>query len=308
MNDPALVPHLLLKTSRTFALTIPLLPERTRDQVGVAYLLFRIIDTFEDATRWSTDRRIEALDSFIELLNGTDGAGVHRLVAKWMNEPPLDHPGYLELLRHTGDVLARYHDLEAPAREAIRRHLGESARGMSRYVARTDGSGFLRMRSLQDLRDYCFAVAGLVGQMLTELFLLHAPQLASRADELRERSVRFGEALQLVNILKDAPPDATEGRVYLPDEVRWPELFALAQQDLDVAVQYTELLRQGGADRGVVAFNALNTRLAIATLSALRERGLGAKLTRAQVGLLVASVARAMDTGEPLFALAAARS
>ena len=59
---------LLLKTSRTFALAIPLLPEPTRAAVGVAYLLFRIADTFEDATAWPRTQRIEALERFVEVL------------------------------------------------------------------------------------------------------------------------------------------------------------------------------------------------------------------------------------------------
>ena len=54
------VNDLLQKTSRTFALTIPYLPPPTREEVGLAYLLFRIIDTFEDATRWSPEQRIAA--------------------------------------------------------------------------------------------------------------------------------------------------------------------------------------------------------------------------------------------------------
>ena len=55
------IEDLLQKTSRTFALTIPYLPQPTRDEVGIAYLLFRIIDTFEDAVLWAPALRLEAL-------------------------------------------------------------------------------------------------------------------------------------------------------------------------------------------------------------------------------------------------------
>ena len=41
---------LLGETSRTFALAIPRLPEPRMTEVTVAYLLFRIADTFKDAT------------------------------------------------------------------------------------------------------------------------------------------------------------------------------------------------------------------------------------------------------------------
>ena len=64
----------LQKTSRTFALTIPMLPARLRREIGVAYLLFRVIDTFEDATAWPPARRMEALDEFVAMLE-EDGAG-----------------------------------------------------------------------------------------------------------------------------------------------------------------------------------------------------------------------------------------
>jgi farnesyl-diphosphate farnesyltransferase len=55
---------LLEKTSRTFALSIPLLPEPTRREVMIAYLLFRIADTFEDSSSWPRESRIEALEQF----------------------------------------------------------------------------------------------------------------------------------------------------------------------------------------------------------------------------------------------------
>src|SRR5207244_1602679 len=59
---------LLESTSRTFALSIPLLPEPARRQVSIAYLLFRIADTFEDAELWSPEERRKALADFSELL------------------------------------------------------------------------------------------------------------------------------------------------------------------------------------------------------------------------------------------------
>ena len=291
----------LQKTSRTFALTIPLLPEPTRTEVGVAYLLFRIIDTFEDATDWPAPRRIQALHEAIHLVEDDDADEAAEAAARWTEHPPLAHAGYVELLGAAPRVLGWYRALRPAARAHIGRDVARSARGMADFVGRTDGRGMLQLETLKDLRDYCFAVAGIVGEMLTEIFVLSAPSLASVAGELRARAVRFGEALQLVNILKDARPDASEGRVYLPRQVSLPEVFVLAREDLRVAAEYIELLRTGGADRGLVAFNALNARLATATLRAMRDQGLGAKLTRTQVLGIAADVMHALDTGAPLF-------
>jgi farnesyl-diphosphate farnesyltransferase len=300
-GDVPLLQDLLQKTSRTFALTIPLLPEPTRTEVGVAYLLFRIIDTFEDATNWPAARRIEALGQMIRLLDERDLAQAGVVAARWTQRPPLAHPGYLELLAATPRVLAWHRKLAPAACAHIGAHVTRSAQGMSEFVGRTDGQGMLQLDTMQELRDYCFAVAGIVGEMLTELFVLGTPTLTAVAAELRARSRRFGEALQLVNILKDVQPDANEGRRYLPREVSLAEVFALARADLRAAGEYTEILRDGGADRGLVVFNALNARLGIATLRTMRDRGLGAKLTRAQVLALAAEVVRAAEHGAPLF-------
>ena len=66
--------QMLEETSRTFALCIPLLPTPTRREVTVAYLLFRIADTFEDAASWSRARKLEALQEFAQLLNAPDSS------------------------------------------------------------------------------------------------------------------------------------------------------------------------------------------------------------------------------------------
>jgi farnesyl-diphosphate farnesyltransferase len=295
------VGDLLLKTSRTFALTIPLLPEPTRAEVSIAYLLFRIIDTFEDATRWPPARRAEALARFVALVDGPPAAAAS-LVEECVREPPVDHAGYRDLLREIPAVLRAFGDLQPAAREPIRGHLGRSAEGMSRFVVRSGGPHGLELDSIEDLRDYCYAVAGIVGEMLTELFLLGRPALAGVAEELRKHAAAFGEGLQLVNILKDAGSDAAEGRVYLPRSASRREVLALASRDLAAAATYTEALRAGGGELGLVAFNAFVTKLAVANLRLLREHGPGAKLSRLQVAAISAEVARAVGQHGPLFA------
>lgn len=292
---------LLQKTSRTFALTIPLLPEPTRREVSIAYLLFRIIDTFEDATGWPTGRRVEALARFIALVDGPPEAAAP-LVGECEREAPVAHAGYRELLREIPLVLQAFRELQPGARDPIRRHLGRSAEGMSKFVMRSTGPRGLELETVDDLRDYCYVVAGIVGEMLTELFLLGRPGLAGVAEDLRNRAAHFGEGLQLVNILKDAQPDAAEGRVYLPRRGNTREVVAIAHRDLEAAAQYTELLRGAGAELGLVAFNAFVTKLAVANLQLLREKGLGAKLSRLQVAMISAEVTRALGQREPLFA------
>jgi farnesyl-diphosphate farnesyltransferase len=285
---------LLQKTSRTFALAIPLLPEPTRRQVSVAYLLFRIADTFEDATLWPAFRRVETLKRFIQLLDREPDES-SSLAADCAQAPPLSHAGYQELLSQTPQVLAELARCSPAAAASIRRHVARSAEGMIEFVRRVDAQGDLVLGSVADLRGYCYTVAGIVGEMLTELYVLDRPALAPIASQLRERAAEFGEGLQLVNILKDARGDAEEGRVYLPRGVPAEQVIDLAGHDLERAGEFVELLRAAGAQRGLVAFNGFIQGLATANLRILAERGPGAKLSRAEVAQIGARVIEELD-------------
>ncbi|HSG41494.1 MAG TPA: squalene/phytoene synthase family protein [Thermoanaerobaculia bacterium] len=291
--------QLLIASSRTFALAIPQLPEPTRREVTISYLLFRIADTFEDAASWPRARRIEALERFGELLRRPERSEIEEVSRYWAEEVPCEQPGYRDLLAAVPFVLDSFFALSPEAVELIREHTLRTAQGMAGFVARTSEDGELRLQDLPDLRDYCYVVAGIVGELLTELFLLGRPQLAPVADDLRQRSRTFGEGLQLVNILKDSASDATEGRRYLPEGVGRAEVLALARRDLQAASEYVLALQSAGADRGLVAFNALPVRLAHATLDRVETAGPGSKLTRPEVYAIVQRMNRALDQNEP---------
>ncbi len=290
---------LLGKTSRTFALSIPHLPEPTRREVTLAYLLFRVADTFEDAATWPRALRREALERFGRLLESHDVEETRRLAAHWSETVPCAQPGYRELLVRLPEVLAATYDLGAEASELVRAHARRTVLGMADFVDRITDFGDLKLADLDDLRAYCYVVAGLVGELLTELLLLDRAELGGVAEELRSRSRDFGEGLQLVNILKDAAGDAVEGRTYLPPDVPLGEVFALARRDLGIAGEYVRTLQLAGAARGVVAFNALPARLALASLDRLEERGPGAKVSRPELFKIIARMEKALDAGEP---------
>lgn len=290
--------HLLVATSRTFALAIPLLPQPTRREVTIAYLLFRVADTFEDAA-WPVARRVEALDRFAALLDHEESAAVAEAARRWASEVPCEQAGYRELLAELPFVLECFFGLGPAAVALIRTHVLRTAHGMADVVGRIDEQGQLRLADLADLQRYCYIVAGIVGELLTELFLLGRPDLEEVAAPLRERSRPFGEALQLVNILKDSAADATQGRSYLPEGVARSEVLELARRDLRTATDYVLLLQRSGAERGLVAFSALPVQLAHATLDRLESGGAGSKLTRPEVYAILQRLHRALDHGEP---------
>lgn len=290
---------LLAKTSRTFALAIPLLPEPTRKAVSLAYLLFRIADTFEDATEWPRARRLHALETFASLLE-TNRAGLTAETKRWLDEPPTKHDGYLELLREVPAVVAELDGLAPGVRAILVKHTQRTSRGMAEVVSKADDRGHFKLTTLEDLTDYCYVVAGIVGELLTEVFVHDAPSLRAVAHELESRQIAFGEGLQLVNILKDASDDAVDGRAYLPRAVPREQVFALAREDLDRAAEYVDALQRGGAPRGFLAFTALPVMLARAALRAIEQQGPGAKVPRTQVAALYQTLETTLDAGGSL--------
>lgn len=291
--------QLLEETSRTFALCIPLLPDPTRHEVSIAYLLFRIADTFEDSAIWSADRRIEALQTFEALMDEPTSAHAEQCAREWTEAPPTDHDGYRDLLEETPTVLQEFRAMDDEAQRIVRKHVKRTSQKMASYVRRTDTNGTLRLRTMEELRVYCYAVAGIVGEMLTDLFIRNSSSLEQVEGYLRERAPHFGEGLQLTNILKDTNVDVEEGRSYLDGRLERDDVFDRARADLDAAAEYTIALQKAGAPRGTVAFNALPLRLAWATLDRVEEEGPGAKLTRPEVFGILDDLHTALDRENP---------
>lgn len=286
----------LSRTSRTFALAVPCLAPELRRAVGAAYLLFRVADTLEDAARWDVPARADALDRFVALIERPDREAAARLAERLWAARPVEHEGYLDLLLSLPELLAEMDRIEPASRAVIVAHAARTARGMRSFLLQGPGAApgagaSIELRTLSELRSYCYVVAGIVGEMLTELFLLDQPALARAAPVLRAEAPFFGEALQLVNILKDARDDAGEGRRFLPEGVSLRAVRQLAADDLRRATRYTEALESAGASRGVVQFTAMPIVLARATLSAVEARGPGAKVPRSEVSVLLASIA-----------------
>lgn len=296
----SLVDDLLLKTSRTFALAIPMLPEPTRHAVGVAYLLFRIADTFEDAAAWPRARRIETLTTFADLLERGELQALCAQAPQWRSPPPIEHAGYLELLEQTPSVLRELSGLSPGARAIVLKHTVRTTRGMADIVSRGDAQGNLKLQSVRELQDYCYLVAGIVGELLTDLFLHDAPQLGAVRGPLEASTKAFGEGLQLVNILKDSGDDAREGRVYLPTAVDRDVVMDLARDNLDAASAYIGALQEGGAPKGFLGFTGISVLLARAALASLEENGPGAKVPRLEVMRLMGKLQRDLAANTPM--------
>ena len=275
--------HLLVETSRTFALAIPLLPEPSRRTVSVAYLLFRVADTLEDAETWPRNDRATALQQFADLLRGQGDA--NDLAHSWAKDPPVNHAGYMHLLELTPQLLHTLDQLGSAA-AIVREHTLRTTLGMRDVLqaeAAEEPRRTVRLRSLEELRQYCYTVAGIVGELLTDVFVHDTPSLQDELPALRTEERLFGEGLQLVNILKDEAADASEERIFIPAGVEKATLFALARADLLAAERYVAALARGGAPPGVLAFTGLPLALAREALDAIEHGGAGAKVPKPRV-------------------------
>lgn len=202
----------LRRVSRTFALTIPQLPEGLREAVANAYLLCRVADTIEDDPGLDSAAKAGFMNEFIGLVNGTGGAeDFARRLASALS--PAMSPAEHDLIRHTPTVLAITNRLPAPVGEAVARCVGIMGRGMREFQREVSLDG---LATLQDLHRYCYYVAGSVGEMLTELFCLYRPALHEQRDSMMQLAVRFGQGLQMTNILKDVWEDRASNVCWLP--------------------------------------------------------------------------------------------
>jgi farnesyl-diphosphate farnesyltransferase len=217
-DDAAFCRRMLPAVSRTFALTIRLLPPGLEHPVLVAYLLCRIADTVEDSTRLPAARKAPLLEEFAAALEpgGADADGVREAFAT----PASDE----ERLAHRADaVLREYRRLPPPVQDAVRPWVREMCSGMAAFALRQGdaaaGDGTV-LADVAELERYCYFVAGTVGQLLTALFILHDGRMdEARRESLRTRATSFGLGLQLTNIIKDVADDRRRGVSYLPRDL-----------------------------------------------------------------------------------------
>jgi farnesyl-diphosphate farnesyltransferase len=217
--------RMLIGVSRTFALTIPQLPEDLRRAVGNAYLLCRVADTIEDDAGLTAEQKTHHLQTFIDILD-TDSGAEEFARELHLRLDPSTPAAEQELIRGCARVLRITRGLDQQQQAAIARCVTIMGRGMDRFEHNRSPNG---LETLTDHADYCYVVAGVVGEMLTELFCGHSDRIDARREELMSRAVRFGQGLQMTNILKDVWVDSGRDTCWLPREVFRRHGFDLSQ-------------------------------------------------------------------------------
>ncbi|MFU8893390.1 MAG: phytoene/squalene synthase family protein [Luteolibacter sp.] len=262
---------LLKRVSRSFYLSVRLLPAPMRRGVCIGYLLARASDTLAD-----TQKDPSLLDAFAERLQSPRGAGIQPTALS-----PAD-PGEKQLLAELPEVFQAFASLpeteSALIREVVTIILSGQRLDMRRFGAANAGH-IVSLASEEELEDYTWRVAGCVGQFWTRLGFLTLGEDFSRMDpeSLEAHGIRFGQGLQLVNILRDTAEDLALGRNYLP--CARETCLLKARENLGDGLIYANAMRLKRLHVAV----ALPVRIGLDTLDAIETAGPRALETRIKI-------------------------
>ncbi|MGA9453377.1 MAG: phytoene/squalene synthase family protein [Verrucomicrobiia bacterium] len=218
MQMPKPLIDLLKATSRSFYLTLRVLPGSICPQIGLTYLLARTSDTIADTELVPLEQRLDALHKLRDRILGSSTAPLNfGELAKQQGSP-----AERVLLEKAEDSLTSLQKLSPADLKLVRNVLTTILGGQELDLRRFAGASAEKIIALEtaaELDDYTYRVAGCVGEFWTKICRAQLFPVA-RLDEgqLTADGVRFGKGLQLVNILRDLPADLKKGRCYLPAE------------------------------------------------------------------------------------------
>ena len=216
MQMPKLLTDLLKQTSRSFYLTLRVLPGAIRPQIGLAYLLARTADTIADSELVPLEQRLDALHKLRDRILGSSTAPLN--FGELARQQGL--PAERVLLEKAEDSLTLLQSFSPADLKLVRDVLTTIMGGQELDLRRFAGASAEKIAALEtatELDDYTYRVAGCVGEFWTKMCRAHLfPRARLDEKQLIADGVRFGKGLQLVNILRDLPVDLHKGRCYLP--------------------------------------------------------------------------------------------
>ena len=211
------IDKLLETTSRSFYPTLKYLPKKIRGQIGLLYLLARVADTIADSKVGETEELIEALTQYNDVAQGRKQELPDlKELAKIQSNP--DEGELLRNVQKVVDALSMYEkDDQVRMLECLDIIVSGQILDLQRFGIAREGGNISSLQSEEELDDYTFRVAGCVGVFWTKMSLAHMMKLSKEKEELFfENGIRFGKALQMINILRDIPEDLRFGRCYIP--------------------------------------------------------------------------------------------
>jgi len=207
--------YILQGVSRTFALTIPQLSKELVQVVGNAYLWCRMADTIEDDPQLALALKGHFSDQLSSLLSSQESTDTW--VTELQSHLHCDTaPAELDLIANSQRILRLFRAFSPAQQSIIQQCVATMVQGMMHYQAHQPHSGLPNMPAFN---DYCYHVAGIVGEMLTLLYCDYSKGFKDNKAQLMPLSVSFGQGLQMTNILKDIWQDQGREICWLPQDV-----------------------------------------------------------------------------------------
>jgi farnesyl-diphosphate farnesyltransferase len=219
-SEQLLLKHVLKRVSRSFYLTLAILPRAVRLQIGLAYLLARAADTIADSGELDDAVRLECLGRLKRQLWGNlpNWEEIHKIQERVILKQ--SNPDERRLLEELERCFRIFYGCHPNDRSEMARVLTVLIGGMEfdlRQFPGMNGQTVHALHSIQDFEYYTYAVAGCVGEFWTKMICTHLPGFR-KWDQSRmiPLGIRYGKGLQMVNILRDLPKDLRKGRCYIP--------------------------------------------------------------------------------------------
>lgn len=220
---------ILEDVSRTFSVPINMIEGERSTEVCLGYLVCRISDTIEDDPDLSIEDKNRLFKLYKDVIKTKDESEIKEFLDVASNCKPSDpeEDKHWELLMNTDRLFNVYRKFSDETQDCIEEPALEMLDGMKDYCNRyPDG---MRLKSVQELDDYCYYVAGTVGNMLTNITIKHND--VNKESKLKLNAQKYGLLLQLVNIIKDINVDYTdENNIYVPKNLT--DSFGINQEDL----------------------------------------------------------------------------
>ena len=259
------IDNLLKTTSRSFYPTLRYLPKKVRGQIGLLYLLARVADTIADSKHGET----EVLLKLITEYNDAAQKNPTKLPNFSAIAEIQENPNEAELLKNVKDVVDALDVYEEGDQrrmlECLDIIVGGQILDLERFGPAREGGKISALKDNQEMDDYTFRVAGCVGVFWTKMSLAHLIKMDdNKQEDFFAKGIRFGKALQMINILRDIPEDLRFGRCYIPsdelsrhgltpsdllnpnniDKFRplYDEYLDLTNEHLDAAVEYIKMI------------------------------------------------------------------
>ncbi|MEP6698624.1 MAG: phytoene/squalene synthase family protein, partial [Verrucomicrobiota bacterium] len=313
---------ILRAVSRSFYLSLRVLPTALRDPLSLAYLLARATDTIADTPEPEVELRRESLHNLSAAIQGTTSPTAVITMLKCF-APLQTNAAERALIESLPQLLSWLAAITERDRREVRNVLKKINEGqtldLKRFESRAEMSA---LASAAELEEYTYLVAGCVGEFWTRICFAHVSNFSERTEsEMVKMGALYGKGLQLINILRDAGSDLRDGRCYFPAE----ELHSLgltAEELLQAPAQAEPLLRRWReeAERGIAAgmeyvcairsrrvrfATALPALIGARTLALLREAGAESltrkvKVSRAEVRKITSSTAMTLASRRSL--------